>query len=106
LFDLDYHAFLPELILGVTVLLTLVVDIVTRQSKKYLVAIVGVIGLFAASVPIFTLAFCGSLDFCTDTGTRSLLRFLCVRRVFPCAQGDVHLRRLHRPTPVDWIPRI
>lgn len=72
MFDLDYHAFLPELILGVTVLLTLVVDIFTRKSQKYVVAIIGVVGLFAALVPIFTLAFCDSLDFCTDTGIRSL----------------------------------
>jgi NADH-quinone oxidoreductase subunit N len=69
-FDLDYHAFAPEMILGLTVLVTLAVDIITR--KKSLVAIIGVIGLFAASIPIFTIAFCDSLDFCTDVGTRSL----------------------------------
>jgi len=72
LFVIDYHAFLPELILAITVVLTLMIDLVTRKRQKFLVAIVGVIGLFAASVPIFTLAFCDSLDFCTDTGTRSL----------------------------------
>ena len=70
MFSLDYHALAPELILAITVLATLVVDIITR--RKYLVAIVGVLGLFAAAVPILTLAFCGSLDMCTDTGARIL----------------------------------
>jgi NADH-quinone oxidoreductase subunit N len=69
-FTLDYHAILPELILALTVVVTLVVDLATR--KKYLVAIVGVLGMFAAMVPILTLTFCGSLDFCTDTGVRVL----------------------------------
>jgi len=68
LFSLDYHALLPELILAITVLVTLVVDITTR--KKYLVAIIAIIGLFLAFVPVLTLAFCGSLDMCTDTGSR------------------------------------
>jgi len=62
---LDYHALLPELIVAGTVLVTLVVDIVTR--RKHLVAIIGVLGLFAAAVPILTLSFCGSLDFCSST---------------------------------------
>ena len=70
MFTIDWHALAPEIILAITVVVTLLVDAFTRQ--KYLVAIVGVIGLFAASIPVFTLAFCGSLDFCTDTGTRSL----------------------------------
>jgi NADH-quinone oxidoreductase subunit N len=69
-FTLDYHAILPELILALTVVVTLVVDLGTR--KKYLVAIVGVLGMFAAMVPVLTLTFCGSLDFCTDTGVRVL----------------------------------
>ncbi|HSJ71222.1 MAG TPA: NADH-quinone oxidoreductase subunit N [Acidimicrobiia bacterium] len=70
MFTLDYHAILPELILALTVVVTLVVDLGTR--KKYLVAIVGVLGMFAAMVPVLTLTFCGSLDFCTDTGARVL----------------------------------
>jgi NADH-quinone oxidoreductase subunit N len=69
-FTLDYHAILPELILALTVVVTLGVDLATR--KKYLVAIVGVLGMFAAMVPVLTLTFCGSLDFCTDTGVRVL----------------------------------
>ena len=68
--DIDFHALLPEIILAVTLLVTLAVDLNTR--RKHIVAIVGVIGMFAASIPIFTLAFCDVLDFCTDTGTRSL----------------------------------
>ncbi len=68
--DIDYHALLPEIILAVTFLVTLLVDLNTR--RKHIVAIVGVIGLFAASIPIFTLAFCDVIDFCTDTGARSL----------------------------------
>jgi NADH-quinone oxidoreductase subunit N len=63
---IDYHALLPEIILAITVLVTLVVDITTR--KKYLVAVTAMVGMFAAFVPVLTLAFCGSLDFCTVTG--------------------------------------
>jgi NADH-quinone oxidoreductase subunit N len=65
---LDYHALAPELILAITVVATLVVDMATR--RKYLVAIIAILGLFAAFVPVLTLGFCASLDFCTDTGAR------------------------------------
>ena len=68
--DIDYHALLPEIILAVTLLVTLLVDLNTR--RKHIVAIIGVIGMFAASIPIFTLTFCDALDFCTDTGARVL----------------------------------
>ena len=71
MFDLDYHALLPEIILGITVLVTLVVDLVTR--KKQLVAVTAMIGMFAAIVPIATLAFCDSLEFCTSTGADRVL---------------------------------
>ncbi len=71
MFDLDYHALLPEIILAVTVLVTLVVDITTR--KKYLVAVTAIVGLFAAIVPIFTLAFCETLEFCTSSGADRIL---------------------------------
>ncbi len=64
--DIDYHALLPEIILATTLMVTLVVDIVTR--KKILVAITAIIGMFAAFVPVATLAFCDSLEFCTSTG--------------------------------------
>ena len=70
MFTIDWHALAPELILAVTVVVTLLVD--TLTNRKYLVAIIGVLGMFAAMVPILTLAFCGSLDLCTDTGVRVL----------------------------------
>lgn len=69
--SIDYHALLPELIIAATVLLTLIVDLTTR--KKYLVAITALVGLFAAFVPVLTLAFCDSLEFCTATGADRVL---------------------------------
>jgi len=59
---IDYHALLPEIILGTTVLVVLVVDLVVKS--KYYAAIAGMIGLFAATVPLLTLGFCDSLEFC------------------------------------------
>ena len=66
----DYHALLPEIILAVTVLATLLVDMFTHR-KSY-AAITAMVGLFAAFVPVLTLAFCDSLEFCTSAGDRSL----------------------------------
>ena len=71
MFDLDYHALLPEGILALTVLATLVVDLITR--KKQWAAVTAMIGLFAALVPVVTLAFCDSLDFCVSTGAERVL---------------------------------
>lgn len=71
MFPLDYHALLPEIILAVTVLVTLVVDLTTR--KKYLVALTAMVGLFAAFVPVLTLAFCDSLEFCAAAGVDRVL---------------------------------
>jgi len=68
---IDYHALLPEIILATTVLVTLVVDLMTR--KKYLVAITAMVGMFAAIVPVLTLTFCDSLEFCTATGADRVL---------------------------------
>ena len=67
---IDYHAILPEIILAVTVLAVLVTDLVTRE--KYYAAIVGLIGMFAALVPVFTLGLCGDLEFCTGTLPREM----------------------------------
>ena len=67
---IDYHAILPEIILAVTVLAVLVTDLVTRE--KYYGAIVGMVGLFAALVPLFTLAMCDDLEFCTGSLPREL----------------------------------
>lgn len=68
--SLDYHALLPAIILAVTVIATLVVDLVT--TRKSLAAITAMVGMFAALVPVLTLAFCDSLEFCTSTGDRML----------------------------------
>ncbi|MFV1971204.1 MAG: NADH-quinone oxidoreductase subunit N [Acidimicrobiia bacterium] len=68
---IDYHALLPEFILAATVLITLVVDLVTR--KKYLVAVTAMVGLFASIVPVLTLTFCDSLEFCTAGGVDRVL---------------------------------
>ncbi|MGB9359807.1 MAG: NADH-quinone oxidoreductase subunit N [Acidimicrobiia bacterium] len=67
---IDYHAILPEIILAVTVLAVLATDLVTRE--KFYGAIVGLVGLFASFVPLFTLAICDDLSFCTGTLPREL----------------------------------
>ena len=67
---IDYHAILPEIILAVTVLAVLATDLVTRE--KYYGAIVGMVGLFAALVPIFTLGVCDDLSFCSGGLPREL----------------------------------
>jgi len=69
--SIDYHALLPEIILAATVLVTLVVDLTTR--KKYLVAVTAMVGMFAAIIPVLTLAFCDTLEFCTSTGAERVL---------------------------------
>ncbi len=66
---IDYHALAPELILAVTVLAVLVVDLVVRS--KVWVAVVALVGLFAAFVPLLTLAFCEPLLGCAEV-TRSM----------------------------------
>ena len=67
---IDYHAILPEIILAVTVLAVLATDLVTRD--KFYGAIVGMVGLFASFIPLFTLAMCDDLSFCTGTLPREL----------------------------------
>ena len=68
--SIDYHALLPEIILAVTVLVTLGIDLVTK--KKAYAAIAAIIGMFAATIPMLTLAFCDSLEFCTGDLPREL----------------------------------
>jgi NADH-quinone oxidoreductase subunit N len=70
---LDYHALLPEIILAVTVLAVLVTDLL--NVPKYWTAVVGLVGLFAAFVPLLTLGLCESLEFCAEpaAGQRILL---------------------------------
>jgi NADH-quinone oxidoreductase subunit N len=67
---IDYHALLPEFILGATVLVVLGVDLVVKQ--KYYAAVAGMIGLFAAFVPLVTLGLCDSLTFCDGSLPREL----------------------------------
>ena len=67
---IDYHAILPEIILAVTVLAVLATDLVTRE--KYYGAIVGMVGLFAALIPLFTLGVCDDLAFCSGSLPREL----------------------------------
>ncbi len=60
--NVDYHALAPEIILAVTVIAVLVVDLL--PVDKYWTAVVGLVGLFAAVIPVLTLGFCESLAFC------------------------------------------
>ena len=68
--NLDFHALLPELLLAATVLAVLVVDLL--PVRKQWTAVVGLVGLFAAFVPLLTLGFCDSLAFCEETSVRSM----------------------------------
>ena len=53
---LDWHAFAPEVILVVTLVVALLVDLVAGEHNKGLVASVSGIGLLAAMIPLVTLA--------------------------------------------------
>jgi NADH-quinone oxidoreductase subunit N len=66
----DYHALAPELILGVTVLAVVFVDLVLPERLKYLAGVTALLGLVAAVFPLVTMAVCGDLSGCTDTGAR------------------------------------
>jgi NADH-quinone oxidoreductase subunit N len=68
----DYHALAPELILGVTLLAVIGVDLVVGESRKYLVGVVALLGLVAASFPLLTMSLCSELAGCTDTGARAM----------------------------------
>ncbi len=67
---IDYHALAPEIILALTVLAVLATDML--RVEKYWTAVVGLVGLFLTFIPVMTLGFCESLEFCDDTGTRFL----------------------------------
>jgi len=62
--NVDYHALLPELILGSTVLAVLAADLFRIQ--KYWTAVIGMIGIFLAFIPVLTLGLCESLEFCAE----------------------------------------
>jgi NADH-quinone oxidoreductase subunit N len=68
----DYHAIAPEMILGVTLVLVVAIDLVLSDRLKYLAGVTALVGLVAAAFPLLTLATCGELSGCTDTGVRSL----------------------------------
>jgi NADH-quinone oxidoreductase subunit N len=68
--SLDFHALAPELLLAATVLGVLIVDLL--PVRKQWTAVVGLVGLFAAFVPLLTLGFCDSLTFCEETAVRSM----------------------------------
>lgn len=52
----DYHALAPDFIVAGTVLAVLGADLFLPQERKWLSAVVGIVGLTLALVPIFTLA--------------------------------------------------
>jgi len=67
---IDYHALAPEILLAATVIAVLVVDML--PVRKYWTAVVGLLGLFITFIPVLTLGFCESLDFCEATGVRTM----------------------------------
>lgn len=68
----DYHAIAPELILGGTLLAVIFIDLVLTDRFRYLAGVTALVGLVAAAFPLLTLATCGELGGCTDSGARSL----------------------------------
>ncbi len=67
----DYHALLPEFILGATLLVVLGVDLVVGPARRYLAGVAGLVGLVAAALPLVTLANCEALFAC-EAGTRTM----------------------------------
>jgi NADH-quinone oxidoreductase subunit N len=53
----DYHALLPEFILGATLLVVLGVDLVVAPRRRWLAGAAGIAGLLAAAMPLLTLAY-------------------------------------------------
>lgn len=58
---IDFHAVAPELILGATVLLVLLVDLVLPNRAKWTLAGISAVGLLLAAIPLFTLAVDGTV---------------------------------------------
>jgi len=67
----DYHALLPEFILGATLLVVLGVDLVVAPRRRWLAGVAGIAGLLAAVVPLLTLANCERLSSCSP-GAREM----------------------------------
>ena len=53
----DWHALAPEIILVLTIALVLLVDVFTSEQSRWTASSIAGIGLLAALVPIFTLAY-------------------------------------------------
>lgn len=53
--DLDWHAFAPEIVLVATIVVALLLDVVTSDRDKGIVATVSGLGLLAAIIPLITL---------------------------------------------------
>jgi len=66
----DYHALAPELIIGSTLLVALLADLMLPEDRKYVVGVIGLVGLAAAIFPLLTLGLCDELSFCTGETTR------------------------------------
>ncbi len=64
--DLDFLALAPEIVLVVTILAVLGVDLAFTRPRKFLAAVVGVVGLSLSAVPLVILAV-------SDVATRSML---------------------------------
>jgi len=60
----DFHAFAPEIVLAVTIVVVLLVDLVFDERGKWATSSIAGIGLLASLVPVLTLA--------VDGGDRSL----------------------------------
>jgi NADH-quinone oxidoreductase subunit N len=56
---LDYHALLPEIILGVVIVVLLLVDLFVEDDRKWALSSIAGIGLLVSFVPIVTLAVSG-----------------------------------------------
>jgi NADH-quinone oxidoreductase subunit N len=55
--DFDWHALAPELVLVGTIVLCLLVDVFTTEQSRWTASSIAGIGMLAALVPIFTLAY-------------------------------------------------
>ena len=70
--SIDYHALLPEFIIGGSLLVAIVVDLVVPEDRKYLAGVIGLLGLVAASFPLLTLALCDSIEGCSGSTPRAM----------------------------------
>lgn len=59
-FDIDYLALAPELVIVATILGVLTLDLVLPRSAKYLTAVLSVLGVSLAAIPLLVMAVDGS----------------------------------------------